>query len=693
MSDIRTRDLLIELGTEELPPKSLQSLSQAFVDGMQRRLAEAGLQAQSAQTFATPRRLAMRLSGLPERQADRRVEKRGPAVAAAFDAEGKPTRAAEGFARSCGVEVDALQRRKTDKGEWLYFEQLQPGRSLAELLPAMIESALADLPIPKRMRWGEREVEFVRPAHWLVLLLDDEVVPARILDLEAGRATRGHRFHAPEAIELANAGEYEQKLEQQGFVLADFEQRRARIREQVEAEAARLGGQAHIDEDLLDEVTALVEWPVAVSGRFDEIFLEVPPEALVMTMQDNQKYFALFDEKGGLLPHFITIANIESRDPAQVVHGNERVIRPRFADARFFFEQDRREPLSNRLQQLETVVFQQQLGSLADKTLRIQRLAGWLAQPCNADRLLAERAAELCKCDLMTDMVGEFPKLQGIMGRYYAQHDGEPEEVAEAIEQHYWPRFAGDETPRVPAGQCVALADRIDTLLGIFAIGQKPSGVKDPFGLRRAALGVIRILIEKQLPVDLAPLLDEAAAALADKVDASAVREEVLDYIFDRLKGYYAEQGLRGDVVDAVLARRPTRLLDLDRRVRAVDAFLQEEAALALAAANKRIGNVLRKLDFEPDAEIDCSLFAENAEERLFEKLVAVERNAVEHFDRGDYLPGLEQLAELRPVVDDFFDNVMVMTDHEEQKRNRIALLSRLRSVFLRVADLSRIQS
>ena len=693
MNDIRTRDLLIELGTEELPPKSLQTLSQAFVDGMRRQLEDAGLKPQSLRAFAAPRRLAMRLSGLPERQADRRVEKRGPAVAAAFDADGKPTRAAEGFARSCGVEVDALQRRKTDKGEWLYFEQLQPGRSLAELLPPMIESALAELPIPKRMRWGEREVEFVRPAHWLVLLLDDEVVPARILDLDAGRATRGHRFHAPEAIELADADEYERKLEQQGFVLADFEQRRARIREQVEAEAARLGGQAHIDEDLLDEVTALVEWPVAVSGRFDEIFLEVPPEALVMTMQDNQKYFALFDEKGGLLPHFITIANIESRDPAQVVHGNERVIRPRFADARFFFEQDRREPLSNRLQQLETVVFQQQLGSLADKTLRIQRLAGWLAQPCHADRLLAERAAELCKCDLMTDMVGEFPKLQGIMGRYYAQHDGEPEEVAEAIEQHYWPRFAGDETPRVPAGQCVALADRIDTLLGIFAIGQKPSGVKDPFGLRRAALGVIRILIEKQLPVDLAPLLDEAAAALADKVDASAVREEVLDYIFDRLKGYYAEQGLRGDVVDAVLARRPTRLLDLDRRVRAVDAFLQEEAALALAAANKRIGNILRKLDFEPDAEIDCSLFAENAEERLFEKLVAVERSAVEHFDRGDYLPGLEQLAGLRPVVDDFFDNVMVMTDHEEQKRNRIALLSRLRSVFLRVADLSRIQS
>ena len=693
MNDTRRGNLLIELGAEELPPKALLKLSRAFVEGVVQRLTEAGLAPESSQGFAAPRRLAMRLGGVPERQADRQVEKRGPALAAAFDADGRPTPAAEGFARSCGVSVDALERRRTDKGEWLYFTRQQPGRPLTELLPDIVEAALAALPIPKRMRWGDRNVEFVRPVHWLVLLLDGEVVPARILDLESGRATRGHRFHAPGSIELADAADYERKLEEEGFVLADFDVRRARIREQVEAEAGRLGGQAQIDDELLDEVTALVEWPVAVSGRFDEDFLEVPPEALVMTMQDNQKYFALFDRDGRLLPHFITIANIESRDPAQVANGNERVIRPRFADARFFFEQDRKTPLSARLQSLERVVFQQQLGTLADKTLRIRRLAGSLAEIIAADRLLAERAAELCKCDLMTDMVGEFPKLQGIIGRYYALHDGEPEEVALAIEQHYWPRYAGDATPEVPAGQCVALADRIDTLLGIFAIGQKPSGVKDPFGLRRAALGVIRILIEHRLPVDLAWLLDQAAKALADQLDASAARDAVLDYVFDRLRGYYAEQGLRQDVVEAVLARRPTRLDDLDQRVRAVAGFLEHEAAVSLAAANKRIGNILKKVDFTPGREIDCSLFAEAAEERLFEKLVAVEASALARFEQGDYLSGLEQLAELRPQVDAFFDDVMVMTDQQDQKRNRVALLARLRDVFLRVADLSRIQS
>jgi len=693
MSAIPTRDLLIELGTEELPPKALQTLSRSLLDGLLQRLEEAGLAPQSSQAFATPRRLALRLSALPERQQDREVEKRGPALAAAFDAQGKPTRAAEGFARSCGVSVDQLQRRKTDKGEWLYFVQQQAGQALSDLLPEMLESALDALPIPKRMRWGDGDAEFVRPIHWLVMLLDDRVVPARVLGLESGRETRGHRFHAPQAIALADASEYETRLESEGRVVPGFAARRERIREQVEAEAARLGGELRIDDALLDEVTALVEWPVAVSGRFDEGFLEVPAEALVMTMQDNQKYFALFDDQGGLLPRFITVANIESRDPQQVVHGNERVIRPRFADARFFYDQDRKTPLSARLQSLETVVFQQQLGSLADKTLRIRRLAGAVADAAGADRLLAERAAELCKCDLMTDMVGEFPKLQGVMGRYYALHDGEPEEVALAIEQHYWPRHAGDATPRVAAGQCVALADRVDTLLGIFAIGQKPSGVKDPFGLRRAALGVIRIIIEHDLPVDLAWLLDEAAQALADRVDATEVRDQVLDYVFERLKGYYAEQGLRGDVVEAVLARRPTRLSDLDRRVRAVGEFLRHDAAEALAAANKRIGNILKKVEFEAPKAIDCSLFAEAAEERLFEKLVAVEQSALARFEEGDYLAGLEELAELRPAVDSFFDDVMVMSDREEQKRNRVALLARLRAVFLRVADLSRIQS
>jgi len=685
-------DCLIELGTEELPPKALLKLSQAFTEGVSKGLETAGLNASTIESFATPRRLAILLKGIPLKQQDQVVEKRGPALQAAFDAEGNPSQAAMGFARSCGVEVSELAHKETDKGTWLYFEQKQQGKSLQALLPEIVSQSLARLPIPKRMRWGDRSDEFVRPVQWLVMLVDDQVIEANILGTDAGNQTQGHRFHAPEAITISQAADYEKLLKDSAYVLARFEQRREVIREQLINVAKTIGGVVRMDEDLLDEVTSLVEWPVAISGRFDDEFLSVPVEALVTTMQDNQKYFAVFDENNQLLPHFITISNIQSKKPELVSSGNERVIRPRFADAKFFWEQDQKVTLSSRLQSLESVVFQKQLGSIGDKVIRIRSLAGYLAENLSADVSKAERAAELCKCDLMTDMVGEFPKLQGIMGCYYARHDGESEVVANAIEQHYWPRFAGDALPAESAGQCVALADRIDTMIGIFAIGQRPTGVKDPFGLRRAALGVIRIIIENNLPIDMVKLCQQAAKGLADKIDARPVVDEVVGYIFDRLKAYYQDQQVRVDVIDAVLVCKPTVLTDLQNRVVAVNEFLHNDSAAALAAANKRISNILKKQQ-SVTIGVDTKLFQEQAEKDLYQKLTSVQKIALPHFDGGEYLPGLNSLAALRPAVDQFFDDVMVMADDEKLKLNRLALLQALANSFLRVADFSRIQS
>jgi glycyl-tRNA synthetase beta chain len=683
---------LIELGTEELPPTALRTLSDAFTYGVVSRLAEAGLNPGETSAFATPRRLAILLADLPLKQNDQSVEKRGPAVAAAFDADGKPTRAAEGFARSCGVGVADLEQRKTDKGAWLYFQQIQPGQTLQALLPTMVKDSLAALPIPKRMRWGDSDAEFVRPVHWLVMMLDEQVIDCEILGLRASNQTRGHRFHAPQPVTIGQAADY-RDIMLGAKVEASFEQRRETIRSEIESMAGQLGGRVHIDQDLLDEVTSLVEWPVAISGRFDQEFLQVPAEALVTTMQDNQKYFAIFGDDGQLLPHFITISNIESRDPSVVSRGNERVIRPRFADAKFFWEQDRRSSLSSRLQSLENVVFQHKLGSIGDKVMRVRMLAGYLAGVIGADVSQAERAAELCKCDLMTEMVGEFPKLQGIMGRYYARHDGETEAVADAIEQHYRPRYAGDALPDGPAGQIVALADRIDTLVGIFAIGQKPTGVKDPFGLRRAALGVIRILVEKGLDVDIVACCHKAADGLADKLDARDAVDQVVVYIHDRLKAYYHDQKLRYDVVDAVLETRPPVLTDLHRRVVAVDQFLQQDAALALAAANKRISNILRKQEEEVGTAVDSALLHEAAEQALHAQLGQASADADVHLEARDYQAYLNQLAGLRPAVDRFFDEVMVMDEDMVLRNNRLALLHTLAQRFLKVADFSRIQS
>jgi len=691
MSD--TRDLLIEIGTEELPPKALRRLSLAFADEMAKGLEGASIEPEKIHVYATPRRLALLLKALPTAQSDRETTRRGPAVAAAFDDEGCATQAAIGFAKSCGVEVEELDQLETKKGSWLSFRAIEKGQPTAALIPDLVSRALAALPIPKRMRWGDRDDEFVRPVHWVVLLFGDEVIDATILGIKAGRSTHGHRFHHPEAIYLAEPEAYLPILETEGHVLADYAARQEAIRAQVIEQANTLGGEAIVDDELLNEVTALVEWPVAISGRFDEAFLEVPSEALISSMQDHQKYFPVVDAEGKLLPYFITVANLISTDPAQIQAGNERVIRPRLADAAFFWNQDRKQPLEERADRLRSMVFQKQLGTLFDKKERISELAGRIAKLIGDQPEYAERAAQLCKCDLLTSMVNEFPELQGIMGRYYATHDGEADAVATAIEEHYLPRFAGDDLPATTTGQAVALADRLDSMVGIFATGQQPTGVKDPFALRRAALGVIRICIEQQLDLDLETLLNAAADALEHKIDARSAVNDVFGYIMDRLLGYYQDKGVDIDLIDAVLATRPTRLLDLDRRIKACQAFRSLPEASSLAAANKRISNILKKTDEVIPEQVDISQLVDNAEKKLATVLNDLNTEVVPMMEAGDYTPALTRLAALRESVDAFFDEVMVMVDDDALRANRLALLRNLSSLFLRVADLSRLQS
>lgn len=682
------QDLLVEMGTEELPPKALPTLSAAFTDGIVKGLAEAGLQAQNITPYAAPRRLAVWVQGVAAQQADQIIEKRGPAMKGAFDAEGNPTKAALAFAASCGVAVADLGKLETDKGAWLVFRQQQAGQATAALFPAMVEKSLAALPIPKRMRWGSGTAEFVRPVHWIVMLADESVIDAEILGIKTGRESYGHRFHAPDAVSITSPATYAAQL-QTAFVVADFAARRDTIRQQVQTTAASFGGTAVMPEGLLDEVTALVEYPNAVAGKFEERFLDVPQEALISTMQDNQKYFALVDANGKLMPHFITIANIDSRDVARVAEGNERVIRPRFSDAEFFWTQDKKQTLASRREGLKTMVFQQKLGTLYDKSARVAQLAAYIAEQLGADAALAVRAAELGKCDLITNMVFEFTELQGIMGRYYANHDGEAAEVAAALDEQYMPRFAGDELPASKTGQILALAERLDTLAGIFGIGQKPTGAKDPFGLRRAALGVLRLLIEKQLPLDLADLLDKAADNLTAQLGSKPATHETLDYILERLRGYYQEQGIGAAVVEAVAALKPSQPLDFERRVKAVAAFRQLTAAESLAAANKRISNILKKVDGELPQTVNADLLQLPAEQALAQAVQAQQDKVLPLFASGDYEAALLSLAELREPVDQFFDEVMVMADDVALKNNRLALLNSLRGLFLRVADLS----
>ena len=686
------QSLLIEIGTEELPPRALHKLSTALAAGVTDGLKQAGFVLGDAQAFAAPRRLAVWIQNVPASQPDREVERKGPSVQAAFDADGNPTKAVLGFAKSCGVEVDALQRQQTPKGEWLVFRATEKGRALAELLPDIVNQSLARLPIPKRMRWGDNTAEFVRPVHWVIMLHGSALIEGEVLGINSSKATWGHRFHANHAITLNHADDYENTLLHDGYVVAGFEARKRRIQQQVEATAQQLGGVAVIDDDLLDEVTALNEWPVAVAGEFDASFLSVPAEALIKTMQDNQKYFPVLDKQGALLNCFITISNIDSKSPEKVKAGNERVIRPRLADARFFWEQDQKQPLEAFADALDKVVFQQQLGSLGDKTRRLQALALAIADMLSANVEHARRAAQLSKCDLMTGMVGEFASLQGVMGKRYAEVGGEPEAVAIALDEQYMPRTASDDTPATDIGQVLAIADKMDTLVGIFAIGQKPTGDKDPYALRRAALGVLRTLIERQLDLDLQTLIALAADGLKDKVDTGDAGADVFAFMLERLRAYYLDRGVSADVFDAVCALQPSRPLDFDKRVKAVQAFRQLPQAEALAAANKRVSNILKKSDVA-ETRVQAALFEEEAEKALYQQLETLLQDVAPLFDNGDYEAALSTLAALREPIDSFFDSVMVNAEDEKLKANRIALLRKMHNLFMRAADLSRLQN
>jgi glycyl-tRNA synthetase beta chain len=687
------RDFLFELGTEELPPKSLFTLARALADGVTKGLAAAALGHGEVEWFATPRRLAVRVHALAERQPDQEIKRQGPAVANAFDAAGQPTKAATGFAASCGVSVEELQQVDGPKGRVLMFVGTKKGEPTAALLPAIVKAALDALPIAKRMRWGAGENEFVRPVHWAVMLLGTTVVDCEILGVRAGKHSRGHRFHAPGQLSIASPAKYLEALEK-AHVVAHVADRRERIRSGATGLAQAIGGHAVIEDALLDEVTALVEWPVPLLGRFDERYLQLPQEVPIATMQEHQRYFPVRDAQGKLRNEFIAVANLESRAPDKVRDGNERVIRPRLADAAFFWDSDRRERLEARRPTLKNVTFQAKLGSVHDKAERVGRLAVRIAESIGGDAELARRAAELSKCDLLTLMVSEFPELQGLMGKYYAQHDGEPAEVCTALEEQYWPRFAGDGIPETRTGIALALADKLDTLAGIFAIGQKPTGTRDPFGLRRAALGVLRTILERQLDLDLRQLIETAVAAQPVEKKPE-LADEVWTYVVERLRSSYLEgetgRAVTTEMFDAVLASRTQSVLDMDLRLRALEPFLKMPEAESLAAANKRIANILRKAPDEVTGAVDISRLQDGPERQLFEHVLSMERAVNPLFARREYTQALTQLATLRDDVDRFFDSVMVMAEDAEVRANRLGLLLRLRALFLQFADLSRL--
>ncbi len=687
MSD--KKDLLIELGTEELPPTALKGLLQAFKNGITKGLNDAGLSYDAIKSYATPRRLALVISQLSTTSPDKSVERRGPALQAAFDEEGCPTKAAHGFAKSCNVEVEQLSKLETDKGAWLAYTVKEKGKQANTLIPAIFQTALDKLPIPKRMHWGDLDAMFVRPVHWAVLLFGDEVIETNILSVSTTNKTRGHRFHRPQQLTISAPSEYEALLEEQGMVIADFEKRQSLIRQQINEAAVKTGGQAVIDPDLLDEVTSMIEWPKAIIGEFEKHFLEVPSEALISAMKKHQKYFHIVDKNDQLMPYFITISNIDSTDPEQIKKGNERVIRPRLSDASFFWSQDKKTPLENKLERLKSVIFQNKLGTVYDKTQRVTELAAIIADEMNEDSTLAKRTAQLAKCDLMTEMVNEFPDLQGIMGRYYAYNDGEDDAVAVALDEQYMPRFSGDQTASSATGQIVSIAERIDTLMGIFALGQIPSGDKDPFALRRAALGLLRTIIENKLVLNIPQLLQKSAALFAAEIEAEKACQPVYKFMLDRLKGYFSEQGITTDVFDSVIALTPPQPYDLACRIAAVNQFKQLEAAESLAAANKRIANILKKLKADRPTEVDSGLFVETAEKNLAEQLDTITQQVKPLLAQSLYTQALTELSELREVVDTFFDDVMVMADDEALKNNRIALLGQLQGQFIQVADLS----
>ncbi|HDL5395189.1 TPA: glycine--tRNA ligase subunit beta, partial [Mannheimia haemolytica] len=680
-----------EIGTEELPPKALKKLATAFAENVENELNQAGLSFEKVEWFAAPRRLAVKVLSLAESQPSKEVEKRGPAVSAAFDAEGKPTKAAEGWAKGCGITVEQAERIATDKGEWLVHRAVIEGQPTKNLLVDIIAKSLANLPIPKTMRWGDKTEQFVRPVHTVTLLFGAELIEGEILGVKSGRTIRGHRFLGEREFQIENADQYPQLLKDRGSVVADFNERKALILAKSQEKATALGGVADIEEDLLDEVTSLVEYPNVLTAKFEERFLAVPAEALVYTMKGDQKYFPIYSKDGKLLPHFIFVSNINPEDPSKIIEGNEKVVRPRLTDAEFFFKTDLKQKLEDQLPRLETVLFQQQLGTLRDKTARIEALAGEIAKQIGADETKAKRAGLLSKCDLMTNMVFEFTDTQGVMGMHYARHDGEDEEVAVALNEQYMPRFAGDNLPNSLVACSVALADKFDTLTGIFGIGQAPKGSADPFALRRAALGSLRIIVEKNLPLDLTDLVAKSAQLFGDKLTNKDVVEDVVDFMLGRFRAWYESEGIAVDVIQAVLARRPTKPADFDARVRAVSHFRTLDSAEALAAANKRVSNILAKADIAI-GDIDVSACVEPAEKALAEAVIALKAEVQPLIAQGDYTAVLDKLANLRQPVDAFFDGVMVNAEDQKLRQNRLAILSTLQGLFLQVADISLLQ-
>ncbi len=687
-----TENLLIEIGTEELPPKSLRTLAEAFAANFQTELEKAGLAFTAVNWMAAPRRLALTVTALADSQADKIIEKRGPAITVAFDADGNPTKAAEGWARGNGITVEQAGRVKTDKGEWLLHRSEVKGKRTQALVTDMVSTALAKLPISKPMRWGDSPIQFIRPVHTVTMLFGDEAIDGEVLGVKAARTIRGHRFLGKGDFELPHADLYADLLEDHGMVMVDYERRKDTIRQHVEAVAAEHGGVAEIEDDLLEEVTSLVEWPVTLVGNFEERFLDVPAEALIYTMKDNQKYFPMLTKDGELLPKFIFVSNIISKDVTQVIEGNEKVVRPRLADAEFFFNTDKKRTLESRLVDLETVLFQKQLGTLKEKSERISELAATIANMIAADTTHAKRAGLLAKADLMSDMVVEFPDVQGVMGMHYARNDGEAEEVAVALNEQYMPRYSGDRLPESLVACSVALADKLDTLVGIFGIGQTPKGDKDPFALRRAAIGTLRIIIEKDLDLDLEELVAASQALFGDKLSNDNVATDVVAFVLGRFPAWYKDAGISVDVIQAVLARHPTKPADFDKRVKAVAHFRGLDAAETLAAANKRVGNILAKFDGELNASVDTALLCEDAEKALATAVADKVEILTPLFAAGDYQQALTELSTLREVVDTFFDNVMVMADDEKLKINRLTLLNTLRNQFLNVADISVLQ-
>ena len=718
------QNFLVEIGTEELPPKALKTLATSFADNVEAELNQAGLTFDKIEWFAAPRRLAVKVLNLATQQPSKEIEKRGPAVSAAFDAEGKPTKAAEGWARGCGITVEQAERIATDKGEWLVHRAKIEGQPTKNLLNDIVTNALAKLPIPKPMRWADKTVQFIRPVHTVTMLLGDELIEGEILGVASARTIRGHRFLGEKEFEIQHADQYPQLLREKGSVVADFNERKAEILAKSQAKATALGGVADIEESLLEEVTSLVEYPNVLAAKFEERFLAVPAEALVYTMKGDQKYFPIYDKDGKLLPHFIFVSNINPEDPTAIIEGNEKVVRPRLTDAEFFFKTDLKQKLVDRLSRLETVLFQQQLGTLKDKTARIEQLAGEIAKQIGADEAKAKRAGLLSKCDLMTNMVFEFTDTQGVMGMHYARHDGEDEEVAVALNEQYMPRFAGDELPKSLVASAVALADKFDTLTGIFGIGQAPKGSADPFALRRAALGALRIIVEKNLPLDLEDLVKksvqsyesvaqtkfeenlgkgnprpifaiqkdgESKLSVASPLTNANVVKEVVDFMLGRFRAWYQDKGIAVDVIQAVLARRPTRPADFDARVHAVSHFRTLDSAEALAAANKRVSNILAKAD-AAIGEINLTACVEPAEKALAEAVLALRTEVQPLIAKGDYTAVLDKLANLRAPVDSFFDNVMVNAEDPALRQNRLAILNTLQNLFLQVADISLLQ-